>query len=144
MARASLRLLMAMLTFGSVFLLGWLACVELIAPGWQRDGVELVWAVFLLPLLTLSTTVGALAALHLLGRRVESYSRGHFLGRVALGAILTLLLCPFAAFGALEITSVQELDRPALWTGVLAAAGLVAGAAGLTIGLTLPLAAGPR
>jgi hypothetical protein len=130
-----------------VFLLGWLACGVVAAGGTAhlQDGVELAWAMFLLPTLTLSTTVGALAALRLLGHRAEAYGHGHLLGRVALGAILTLLLCPFVAFGALQVTSALEADRPVLLgTGVLAAAGLVTGAVGLTLGLTLPLPTGPR
>jgi hypothetical protein len=143
MSRAIRRFLMAALTFGSVFPLGWLARGE-VASGQPLDGVDWAWAVFLVPRLTLSTTVGALFALHLLGRRVEAYGRAHFLGRVALGALLTLLMCPFAAFGALEVLSVEDLDRPALWSGVLAAAGLMTGAAGLTLGLTLPLGTRPQ
>jgi hypothetical protein len=145
MSKGIQQLIVAALAFASVFLFGWLACAELAAPGrLLNDGVEWAWAVFLVPLFTLSTTIGAVSTLRLLRRRAESYGRAHFLGRVAFGAILTLLLCPFVAFGALHITSLQELDRPALVTGVLVAAGLVAGAAGLTLGLTLPMGAGQR
>jgi hypothetical protein len=142
-----MRLLMAAPTFGSVFLLGWLACGVVAAGGTAhlQDGVDLAWAVFLLPTLTLSTTAGELAALRLLSKRAEVYGRAHLLGRIALGAILTLLLCPMVAFGALQVTSALEVDRPELLgSGVLAAAGLVTGAVGLTLGLMLPLGMRPR
>jgi len=139
MPRASTRFLIPALTFASVFLLGWLAWLELSGAGWRRDAVELSSAVLIIPALTLSTIVGALAALLLLDRRADTYPRGQFLGRVALGAVLTLLLCPFAILAALRVASGQVFGGTVLWTAVLAAAGLVVGAAGLTLGLELPL-----
>jgi hypothetical protein len=146
MSRGHLRLLTAALTFGGVFLLGWLACGALasVGTGQLHDGVGWALAASVIPLMTVSTTVGALAPLVLLRHRIATYGRRHSLGRIALGAIITLLLCPLTALAAFEVTSAQELDRPAVWTGSLVAAGLVAGAAGLTIGLRLPLPLGER
>jgi hypothetical protein len=137
---------MAALTFGTVFVLGWLASCVLATggTGFLQDDINLAWA-FVLPLLTLSTTAGALAALRLLGQRTSAYGRGSLLGRVALAAILTLLLCPVAMFGALELTSVAPMEHSELFFScVLAAGGLVVGAAGLLLGLSLPLGTGLR
>ena len=136
MSRANTRLLIPALTFGTVFLLGWVAWLELSGLGWRRDGVELSWAVLIIPALTLSTTVGALAILFLLRRWADAYPRGRLIGRVALGAVLTLLLCPLAVVAPL---TVLEFGGTLLWTAVLAAVGFVVGAAGLTLGLKLPL-----
>jgi hypothetical protein len=141
MSRAIPRSLMAALTFGSVFVLGWLGSCVLATggTGFLQDDINLSWA-FVLPVLTLSTTAGALAALRLLGQRANAYGRWSLLGRVALAAILTLLLCPVAMFGAFELTSVAPMNHSdVVFSCVLAACGLVVGAAGLMLGLRLPL-----